>query len=204
MNIIEPIRNYLEENNIEVYPMGDDILKPNHDNWNTNFIDDNTYILTMFRDPAKRTVSHFIENEKGAPDFNEKNNVKSLLEWVKENEFTKNFQSKSLIVNKAVNEADFNFEIKKEQLDKRLKRIDLILKHKKMDYNYCSDIQAKITNGLNIGNYKNPRSIYNVGFSNKESQILYNQLNVKQIDCLYANSSIDSEIYFANILSIKE
>ena len=197
MNIIEPIRNYLEKNNIEIYPMGDDILKPNHDNWNTNFIDDNTYILTMFRDPAKRTVSHFIENEKGAPDFNEKNNVKSLLEWVKENEFTKNFQSKSLIVNKAVNEANFNFEIKKEQLDKRLKRIDLILKHKKMDYNYCSDIQAKITNGLNIGNYKNPRSIYNVGFSNTESQTLYNQLNVKQIDYLYENSATDSEVYFS-------
>jgi hypothetical protein len=197
MNIIEPIRNYLEKNNIEIYPMGDDILKPNHDNWNTNFIDDNTYILTMFRDPAKRTVSHFIENEKGAPDFNEKNNVKFLLEWVKENEFTKNFQSKSLIVNKAVNEANFNFEIKKEQLDKRLKRIDLILKHKKMDYNYCSDIQAKITNGLNIGNYKNPRSIYNVGFSSTESQTLYNQLNVKQIDYLYENSATDSEIYFS-------
>ena len=73
-----------------------------------------------------------------------------------------------------------------------------------MDYNYCSDIQTKITNGLNIGNYKNPGSIYNVRFSSTESQTLYNQLNVKQIDYLYANSSIDSEIYFANILSTKE
>lgn len=197
MNIIEPMRNYLEKNNIEVYPMGDNILKPNHDNWNTNFIDDNTYILTIFRDPAKRTVSHFIENEKGASDFNKKNNVKTLFEWIKENEFTKNFQSKSLIVNKSVNEADFNFEIKKEQLDEKLKKINLILKHKKMDYKYCSDIQTKITNELNIGNYKNPGSVYNVGFSSKESQTLYNQLNVKQIDYIYANSEIDSNIYFS-------
>jgi hypothetical protein len=198
MNVIEPIRSHLEKNNIEVYPMGNNIYKPNHDNWNTSFIDDNTYILTMFRDPAKRTVSHFIENEKGAPDFNKKNNVKFFLEWVKENEYTRNFQSKSIIVDKPVNEADFNFEIKKEQLNEKLKRINLILKHKKMNYKYCLDIQEKITKDLKIDIYKNLGNFYNNKFSNKESQILYNQLNVKQIDYLYENSFKDSEIYFLN------
>ena len=197
MNIIEPMRSYLEENNIKVSSMGEDIYKPNHDNWNTSFIDDNTYIITIFRDPAKRTVSHFISNEYGASDFDKKYNVDYFLNWVKENEYTRNFQSKSIIVEKSVNEADFNFEIEKDQLNKRLNRINLILKHKKMNYSYCSEIQEKITKDLKVDVYKNPGNVYDVGFSSTYSNLLYNQLNVKQIDYLYANSDVDSNIYFS-------
>jgi hypothetical protein len=200
MNIIEPMRQYLENNNIEVYPMGNDMYKPNHDNWNINFINNNTYIMTVFRDPAKRTVSQFIETEGGSPDFKEKNNVNYFLKWVKETVFTIDPQCKCLLVEKSVydvEESDYDFVIDKNKLKQRLNRINLFLKHQKMDYKYCEDIQEKITKGLGIDNYKNSGNVYNVGFSSINSQSLYNQLNIKQIDYLYENSSIDSEIYFS-------
>lgn len=202
MNIIEPIRNYLEENNIEVYPMGDNILQPNHDNWNTNFIDENTYIMTIFRDPAKRTVSQFIETEGGSPDFKEKNNVDYFLKWVKETVFTIDPQCKCLLVEKSIydaQESDYNFVIDKNKLKQKLDRINLFLKHQKMNYKYCENIQKKITKDLGLNVYKKSGNIYNVGFSNINSQILYNKLNIKQIDYLYQNSAIDSEIYFSII-----
>ena len=200
MNIINPLRPLLEHKGIEVYPMGDDVYQPNHHNWNTNFIDDNTYIMTIFRDPAKRTVSHFIENERGAPDFEEKNNVKYFLNWVKENEYTKNFQSKSLIVEEEVNTANFKFDINMNLLQNKIYRINLFLKNCPANISFCHKIQSKIIKDFNINTEKFLYPINNKliidGFININSKQLFNQLNKDQIDFLYKNSFIDSEIYF--------
>ena len=203
MNIINPLRPLLESKGIKVYPMGEDIYKPNHDNWNTNFIDDNTYIMTIFRDPAKRTVSQFIEQEGGSPDFEEKNNVEYFLNWVKNNVDTINTQSKSLFINKSIyktNNHDYNFQINKNDLNLKLKRINLILKHQHMNELFCHKIQSKIINDLNINTekklYPTINNLFINGISNILSKEMFNKLNKNQINFLYNNSSIDSEIYF--------
>ena len=200
MNIINPLRPLLENKGIEVYPMGDNIYQPNHHNWNTNFIDDNTYIMTIFRDPAKRTVSHFIENERGAPDFEEKNNVEYFLNWVKENEYTRNFQSKSLIVEEEVNTANFKFDIDINLLKNRISKINLFLKYSPANLSFCHQIQSKIIKDFNINTEKFLYPINNQlvidGFVNMNSKKMFSKLDKDKIDFLYKNSSIDSEIYF--------
>ena len=203
MNIINPIRSTLQLNEIEVYPMGDNMYKPNHHNWNINFIDDNTYIMTIFRDPAKRTVSQFIETEGGSPDFQDKYNVDYFINWVKNTKYSKDFQSKCMFVEiplEKTEEYDYDFKIDKNKLLKKIKRINLFLKHQKMNALFCHKIQSKIINDLNIITEKKLYPINNQLFTEKISNDLstkmFNKLNKNQINFLYENSAVDSEIYF--------
>jgi hypothetical protein len=203
MNIINPLRPLLENKGIEVYPMGDNIYQPNHHNWNTNFIDNNTYVMTIFRDPAKRTVSQFIETESGSPDFEDKYNVDYFINWVKNTKYSKDPQSKCLLVEKPleqIEESDYDFIINEDKLLKRIKKINLFLKHQKMNALFCHKVQSKIINDLNINIEKKLYPVNNELFTEKISNDLsvkmFNQLNKDQIDFLYENSSIDSEVYF--------
>ena len=203
MNIINPLRPLLEHKGIEVYPMGDDVYQPNHHNWNTNFIDDNTYIMTIFRDPAKRTVSQFVETEGGSPDFKDKYNVDYFINWVKNTKYSKDFQSKCMFVNiplEKTEEYDYDFKIDKNKLLEKINRINLFLKHKTMTLSFCHNIQSKIINDLNIVTEKKLYPVNNKLFtekiSNDLSMQMFNKLNKNQIDFLYENSSIDSDIYF--------
>jgi hypothetical protein len=203
MNIINPLRPLLEHKGVEVYPMGDNIYQPNHHNWNINFIDDNTYIMTIFRDPAKRTVSQFIETEGGSPDFQDKYNVDYFINWVKNTKYSKDPQSKCLLVEKPleqVEESDYDFIINEDKLLKRIKRINLFLKHQQMNALFCHKIQSKIIDDFNIVTEKSLYPINHQLFiekiSNNLSMKMFNQLNKDQIDFLYNNSPIDSEVYF--------
>ena len=96
-----------------------------------------------------------------------------------------------------------DFKIDKNKLLKKIKRINLFLKHQKMNALFCHKIQSKIINDLNIITEKKLYPINNQLFTEKISNDLsikmFNQLNKDQIDFLYKNSSIDSEIYFNKI-----
>ena len=112
-------------------------------------------------------------------------------------------ECKSLIINTYIYEAnnnDYNFKINKNNLNLKLKRINLILKHKNMNELFCHKVQSKIINDFNIITEKNLYPINNQLFtekiSNNLSMQMFNKLNKDQIDFLYENSSIDSDIYF--------
>ena len=95
---------------------------------------------------------------------------------------------------------DYNFQINKNVLNLKLKKINLILKHQNMNELFCYKVQSKIINDFNIITEKNLYPINNQLFtekiSNNLSTQMFNQLNKDQIDFLYENSSIDSDIYF--------
>ena len=156
----------------------------------------------LFRS-AKRTVSQFIETEGGSPDFQDKYNVDYFINWVKNTKYSKDPQSKCLLVEKPleqVEESDYDFIINEDKLLKRIKRINLFLKHQQMNALFCHKIQSKIINDLNIITEKKLYPINNQLFTEKISNDLsikmFNQLNKDQIDFLYNNSPIDSEVYF--------
>ena len=69
-----------------------------------------------------------------------------------------------------------------------------------MTLSFCHNIQSKIINDLHIVTEKKLYPINNKLFtekiSNNLSTQMFNQLNKDQIDFLYENSSIDSDIYF--------
>ena len=86
------------------------------------------------------------------------------------------------------------------KLLEKINRINLFLKHKTMTLSFCHNIQSKIINDLNIVTEKKLYPINNKLFtekiSNSLSKQMFNKLNKDQIDFLYENSSIDSDIYF--------
>ena len=88
----------------------------------------------------------------------------------------------------------------KNDLNLKLKRINLILKHKNMNELFCHKVQSKIINDFNIITEKNlypiNSQLFTEKISNGLSKKMFNQLNKDQIDFLYNNSPIDSEVYF--------
>ena len=95
---------------------------------------------------------------------------------------------------------DYDFKIDKNKLLEKISRINLFLKHKTMTLSFCHNIQSKIINDLNIVTEKKLYPVNNKLFtekiSNDLSMQMFNKLNKNQIDFLYENSSIDSDIYF--------
>ena len=86
------------------------------------------------------------------------------------------------------------------KLLEKINRINLFLKHKTMTLSFCHNIQSKIINDLNINTekklYPTINNLFINGISNILSKEMFNKLNKNQINFLYNNSSIDSEIYF--------
>ena len=194
---------------------------------------DETYIISVFRDPAKRTVSHFCFSmfknadsspRKGAYELN----VEGLFKWVEDfQNYLTNFQVKNFIAEYNSKDAhidtlyyfiqEISFTkiktIDRELLQKRLDRIDILLKDTQLNKNTMESVAQKIFNDFKISEplwkFRSdfiPNSHYSININaelynmNKDSELLFSQLNEQQIQKLYDLSPIDTEVYFNNSL----
>lgn len=109
-NILKPVESYLNENGITTDTNGDGgegqtaKTQTFHWCWYEPYVQEDSYIFTSFRDPAKRIVSHYSWQALRAisyglsPYKEEDINVNNFYKWLEQYENTyANFQSKNLI-----------------------------------------------------------------------------------------------------------
>jgi hypothetical protein len=195
--ILIPLNKTFEENNIKNIAIG-------HACWRK--ITDETYIVTCFRDPVQRTVSHFCYYLKSSLNVNNiKSSKKEFLNWISQNKnYISNFQSKNLIYEDSIINAPFFFlkddnflnisKVNKNDVFNKAKRVDLLLKNDRLNAKYSKIAKEKICNDFEIKIQKEPnKTFFN---KNKESFSLYSELTIKEIDFIYSINDIDSDIYF--------
>lgn len=199
--ILMPLSKSFNDNNVNNVAYG-------HAAWKN--ITDDTYIISSFRNPAQRTVSHFCYYLKS--HLNTENiepNKQNLFQWIEQNKsYISNFQSKNLIYEKSQINTPFFFikdteflkinSIDQVVLLNKIKRIDLLLKSENLSKEYAKTAQNKICADLKINKeLVDEGTFFN---ENKESLNLYSDLSLKEIDYLFNINNIDSEIYFNDSL----
>lgn len=201
-NLFNPLSEYLLENGINTLNFGD------HQGWGP--IIDNTYIITILRDPVKRTISHYCHQTLTANTVEvflsqTKNN---FLSWFENNkDYLADFQSKNILYSKSENllgsgwmtnnDPDFiNMNIDSNILKERIGSINLLMKSSQINFNTLENISIKIQNDFNLS-YKKVTPDIDISYSlSSFSQNIYNAMSKSEIDMIYNSNPNDTEIYF--------
>jgi hypothetical protein len=163
-----------------------------HKGWDTD-INNNTYVTTIFRDPAEQLVSLFAHEPDS--DILNKN---SFFEWFeKNNTKISNFQAKNFLLTDTrvfIDILDININSVNDIRD-RLDRVNLLIKYdslKKIGYNVIVD---KISSDMGINNFSHYVNLSKEEFKNINSLKIFNSLNQFEKNKIYNISPIDLEIY---------
>ena len=217
--ILNPISDTLKDNGIELIKLPDNVLK--HGGWHQS-IDDQTYIISIFRDPAEHFVSiiaHMLANEKGLMDQDQnfivtdgvkdldidKQEVYNIMDELK---YLKNFQAQNFLLEpngepllhtsrRLYNHKQL-FDI--ELIYKRINRTNLMIRHKDLQSMDYSLLLNKISDDLEIKLDLDFSSINKQYFKNIASENLFNKLSDLDKRFIYQNFNYDKEIYENNYL----
>lgn len=219
--ILRPIENILKDNGIELVKSPEDMRQ--HAGW-PSWIDDQTYIISVFRDPCEFFVSavcHSIARNNGLVDEDNWNVIKnnndsfrvskdelydSLNRW----NYIKNFQSQNFllspnvetrsILHESMVKHDNNETFDKEEIYNRIKRVNLMIRHNDLKFMDYKLLINKISNDLGIEIKVNIQNTDKEYFKNNSSEILFNSLNIEDKNVIYNNFLLDKEIYEDNSL----
>lgn len=183
--------------------------EPGHYGWLG--VDEDTYIISSLRDPAKRTVSHFCYQTNFPISKYKKTEVNknNLFKWIDENiEYISDFQSKNFLYTPQNRDQIFFFvededflkikNISKNDVLSRVKLVNILIKDTDLNDMNSELIINKIKKDINIGNHSNMR---NLNFNKNEKSLeLYNTLSEKEKQYLYDINKVDSDIYFDDSL----
>ena len=214
--ILRPIEDVLKKNNIELIKFPEDVRQ--HVGW-PSWIDDKTYIISIFREPCEFFVSsvcHSFAVENNLVDENNWNVIKSdnnsfnvskdyLYNGLNTWHFMKDFQSQNFLLNPNTEDRSIIYEsmiqyknkenFNKEEIYKRIKRVNLMIRHndlKSVNYNLLIN---KISKDLNIQIDLNELYVDKEYFKNKASEILFNSLNEKDKSLINNIFEFDKKIY---------
>lgn len=212
--IINQIKPILKENGIDILPLPEKVKK--HGGWHEG-IDDNTYIITVFRDPVEFFVSaiaHMVADQQRMVDkdndfvITARENIidiskEFLFDKLDQIKYLKDFQSQNFILNpqeafilkQAKDYYDENFVFDKNLIYQRIARVNLMIRHKDlkhMDYNI---LIKKISKDLEIDIPIDLSSADREEYKNSSSDALFNKLNEDDITKIYNNFLFDKEIY---------
>ena len=176
----------------------------------------NDYIVSSFRDPVKRTVSHFSWLITGdvpvfyKDPFNKELGsytditVDNLMEWVDiRKDYISNYQSKMFSyplvhenIGMGYQDQMFNdFIPNKEDTYKYINRVNFLYRVEQGVESNKEIIKNIIWDEFNITDRKLYPSNNATTHENDVSRDLYNSLSTKQKDIIYSINDIDSEIY---------
>jgi hypothetical protein len=176
-------------------------------------IDDNSYIITSFRDPVERTVSHYCELMNRTPEIPYAS-INKFRQWINENNnYISNFQSKNILYTLKDDDdqqnAIFFYKLKgfleidnieKDKLLQRLKRIDLLIKDSQITPSGFKGFAKKMISDLDSKVDNNFFSLETIINYSKQSKELYNMLSPDDIANLQEINYIDLEVYNNNNL----
>jgi hypothetical protein len=195
-NVLDPIREQLEQNNIEIL----NLKKFDHSNWHSK-IDDQTYVISVLREPFSQIISLYVHEKttdiRGRLLTN-KDFILSKKKFYKEIIFDKNyqnFQSKSFIRNEF---GGFGLRgpktiVDKELLEKRINRVNLLLNNKDLKQNAIK-IQQKIFLDLGIDGLTKIAKVSGL-FYNPHSEYFYDQFSNLEKDFIAKYNKIDNTLY---------
>ena len=195
-NVINPIKQQLEENNIEVI----NVEHFYHSNWYSK-IDDETYIISVLREPSSQVISlytHKITTSNKGDLITHKNfklSKDKFYQTIKQTPNYKDFQSKSFMINEKggfiLNTNDI--DIDEGLLEKRINRVNLLLNHNNIAEN-VEKIQQKIF--LDLGINGATRTVKDNGiYYNPHSRHFYNTFSDAEKESIRVYNSIDSQLY---------
>lgn len=177
----------------------------------------NIYTISCFRDPVKRTVSHYAYYKNGGQNGPIPKGVPGFIEWVKQNEqILSNYQVKNFLYTKrnmllnpfnpdGIDPDFLNIEIDKTKALNRIKNTKILLKNSQLNEENCIKVMGKIFSDFGIHDIpfinKKKQHDHNITPGAKE---IFNNLNSKEIDYIYSINDMDSEIYFLNNLYFNE
>lgn len=187
-------------------------LYPSHANWDIEYIDSYTYVFSIFRDPAKRIISHYchdivLDNEarRKVPVGTAKEiNRYSFLSWVKENQtYLSNFQAKNFLLEDKTMDHEvkdfFNFTLKeddKNDILKKIERTNILIKPINLNKTTSLLIQNRILFDFNLIKKEDNLEFFdNPEFYNEDSNNLFNMLIPDDLEYLNSFNEFDLEIY---------
>lgn len=219
--ILRPIENILKDNGIELVKSPEDMRQ--HAGW-PSWIDDQTYIISVFRDPCEFFVSavcHSVAIKNGLVDEDNWNIIKMNTEpfSISKDElyntaqrwgYMKDFQSKNFMLSPDVDNKSLiqeamakyknNENFSKEEIYKRVRRVNLMIRQKDLkliDYNLLIN---KILKDLDISSNIKIDNVDKEYFKNNSSEILFNSLTEEDLKYISNMFPIDKEIYDNDLL----
>lgn len=178
-----------------------------HVGWPT--LEDSTYLICSWREPAARTISHFAfvqPREEYEPSLD------GFFKWFHDNkEFLINYQSRNLlfepkdisaIIHKQLLLANSEFMkiiFNEKLVRERTKRINLFLKCESDKPWALDKIGQKIYDDLGLGKWQWHNTDENSNYYSQLSNNLYKELTNDQIKYLNETSTLDYEIYNSKI-----
>jgi hypothetical protein len=210
--ILDPIEDILKENNIKVIKEKEKDFP--HSGWHKD-IDDNTYIITLFRDPAEffiSAISHLIYEDSGLLDDGIVKKDSPILDIDKETlykelekfKILQNFQSQNFIlspknkidiVKESVNYYLKNKSFNSELAYERIKRVNLMIRQKDLKIMDYSKLIKKISEDLKINIEIELLNIDKENFKNNSSELLFNKLTKEDLEIIYKNFLFDKKIH---------
>lgn len=205
-NVIVPLKPIVENNGVKSHYDRDTYVA--HQFW-ADFIDSQTYTVSLLRDPVKHMVSvysHYSMLNDGAqravPVGSLEYDKNTMFEWIeKYQNFVSNLQSKNFLISNPegsfiYSEATKNCEVSNDIIFNRLKDVSLLIKSEDLKKENIDKIQEKILNDLDI---KKPKIEYKMqkasNYWNPDSTRIFNSLNSKDIEKILHINSVDSEVY---------
>lgn len=212
-NIVVPLREPLLKNNIHTFYDRDTYVA--HQHW-AAFINKETYVTSLIRDPIKHAVSsyaHYTMLDVGAqrtkPLGSEEHNKNDMFGWWEYHlDHLSNMQSKNFLIEDPGTAEDGkkygygnspimkNCIVTKEIIFKRLEDVSLLIKSEDLHLENISKIYNKILNDFNIYDVNINHKIQKASnYWNPDSTRIYNSLNEKDKERILSYSPVDAEIY---------
>jgi hypothetical protein len=147
------------------------ILKDGHRGWSE--VDQDSYIISIFRNPINRTISHYLYYNP--PTIQSMEEIKiSLLKFVELNDFMHNYQSKFICsdqINYAENLNNQFFTYDLDKLSSRLNRINKKIKTNSISPKLCLSIYKECCDVLDI------EPVSNISFPDYRSPLYLSPLS---------------------------
>lgn len=205
-NVIVPLEPIIKEHGIYSHYTRDTYVA--HQFW-ADFITDDTYIVSLLRDPVKHMVSvysHYSMLDDGAqrsvPVGSLEYNKETMFNWIdKYKDFVSNLQSKNFLISNPDNgfiysETTRDCQVSTDIIFNRLKKVSLILNSEDLTKNNVKKAQYKILDDFNISGVEIKHSLQKASnYWNPDSTRIYNSLTEKDKEIILSLSPIDSEIY---------
>jgi hypothetical protein len=220
-NVVVPLRETLLSNNIHTFYDREKYVA--HQHWG-NFINKDTYVTSLIRDPIKHAVSsycHFTMLDSGAQRrvplaLDEFNKMDMFKWWEYHLQFISNQQSKNFLIEDpgtredgtpigyGASEIMKNCIVTKEIIMERLNDVSLLIKSEELSLPNVNKVHTKILNDFNITNFEINHKIQKASnYWNPDSTRIYNSLDKKDKERILSYSPIDAEIYNTDSLFYK-
>ena len=191
---------------LEIYCGLETISNCFHEAW--SLVEDDTYVISSFREPIKRIVSHYCHfmeaNEDVLPTLD------SFRKWYENNKtYISNYQSKNFLViadlsapKNALRSTPIfiNVELDEDKLFKNLRRTNLLIRDNQFSDVHLNQVKLKIIQDCNLVNTFYVEDIPSDYNSRETSVNLFAQLSQSDIDFIKEDNEIDYKVYLDNSL----